>query len=134
MEEVVRWDEGLCDAKTFMTAVNILSGCKYNFAANSLETNAMKSKPIESRESLREGVCLIFLDYVKNSLNNNSVREYQDVDSCSEFELISNIVTKTAIITSNNTAMQCNPIVMRGLQGIIRGRQTNIKMTSAGGG
>ena len=30
MEEVVRWDEGLCDAKTFMTAVNILSGRKFN--------------------------------------------------------------------------------------------------------
>ena len=48
--------------------------------------------------------------------------------------MISDIVTKTAIATSNNTAMQCNPIVMRGLQGIILGRQTNIEMTSAGGG
>jgi hypothetical protein len=30
VEEVVLWDKGLCDTKTFMTAVNILSGRKYN--------------------------------------------------------------------------------------------------------
>jgi hypothetical protein len=63
VEEVVQWDKGL---STFMTAVTILSGRKYNSIANSLKTNTMKSKPIESRESLREGVCLIFFDFVKN--------------------------------------------------------------------
>ena len=68
------------------------------------------------------------------SLDNNSVREYQDVDYRSEFDRISDVATKTAIAISNNTAMQCNPKVTRGLQELIRGRQTNIEMTPAGAG
>jgi hypothetical protein len=94
----------------------------------------MKSTPIESREAQREGGRSIFFDYVKNSLDNNSVREYQDVDYRSEFDRISDVATKTAIAISNNTAMQCNPKVTRGLQELIRGRQTNIEMTPAGAG
>jgi hypothetical protein len=78
---------------------------------------------------------LLFFDYGRNNLDNYSVQEFQDVDSRSEFELVTDIATKTAIDTSTYTAMQCNPNVMRGLQEIIPGRRTNIEMrTLAGGG
>jgi hypothetical protein len=85
-------------------------------------------------ESQREGGRLLFFDYVKNNLDNYSVQEFQDVDSRSKFELVTDIATKTAINTSTHTAMQCNPHVMRGLQDIIPGRRMNIEMTPAGGG
>ncbi len=78
---------------------------------------------------------MLFFDYGRNNLDNYSVQEFQDVDSRSEFELVTDIATKTAIDTSTYTAMQCNPNVMRGLQEIIPGRRTNIEMrTLAGGG
>ena len=78
---------------------------------------------------------MLFFDYGRNNLDNYSVQEFQDVDSRSEFELVTDIATKTAIDTSTYTAMQCNPNVMRGLQEIIPGRRTNIEMrTMAGDG
>jgi hypothetical protein len=54
----------------------------------------------------REGGRSLFFDYVKNNLDNYTVRDFQDVDSCSKFEIVTDIATKTAINISNNTAMQ----------------------------
>ena len=109
---------------------------KRHTIANGLKKNEMKkNKPVETRESQREGGRSLFFDYVKNNLDNYSVREFQDVDSRSEYEVITDITTRTAIDVSSHTAMQCNPNVMRGLQEIIPGRRTNIEMrTLAGGG
>ena len=133
----VEVDPGLCrfDCDICRCSCQVIfDDNKRHTIANSLKKNAMKSTPIESREAQREGGRSIFFDYVKNSLDNNSVREYQDVDYRSEFDRISDVATKTAIAISNNTAMQCNPKVTRGLQELIRGRQTNIEMTPAGAG
>jgi hypothetical protein len=107
---------------------------KRHIIANGLKKNAMKCMPIETRESQREGGRSLFFDYVRNNLDNYSVRDFQDVDSRSEFDLVTDIATKTAIDISTHTAMQCNPNVMRGLQEIIPGRRMNIEMTPAGGG
>ena len=108
---------------------------KHHAIANGLKTNAMKcTKPIKSRESQREGGRSLFFDYIKTNLDNNSVREFQDVNSRSEFELVTDIATKTAIDVSSNTALQCNPFVMRGLQEIIPGCRLNVEMAPAGGG
>jgi hypothetical protein len=107
---------------------------KCHTIANGLKKNAMKCKPIETHESQREGGCSLFFDYVKNNLDNYSIQEFQDVDSRSEFKLVTDIATKTAIDASSHTAMQCNPHIMRGLQDIIPGRRMNIEMTPAGGG
>jgi len=108
---------------------------KRHTIANGLKKNGMKNKPIETRESQRKGGRSIFFDYVRNNLDNYSVREFQDFDSHSEFEVLTDITTKTAIDISSHTAMQCNPNVMQGLQEIIPGRRTNIEMrTLAGGG
>jgi hypothetical protein len=108
---------------------------KRHTITNGLKMNAMKSKPIETHETQREGGCSLFFDYVRNNLDNYSVREFQDVDSRSDFELVTNIATKTAIDTSTHTKMQCNPHSMRGLQEIIPSRRTNVEMrTMAGGG
>ena len=89
---------------------------KRHTIANGLKKNGMKYKPTETRKSQREGGCSLFFYYVRNSLDNYSVREFQDVDSRSEFEVVTDIATKTAINISTHTAMQCNPNVMRGLQ------------------
>ena len=72
---------------------------KRHTIANGLKKNTDKNKPIEARESHREGGCSLFFDYVRNNLDNYSVREFQDVDSRSEFEIVNNIATKTAIET-----------------------------------
>jgi hypothetical protein len=126
---------------TYITAWPDVTSCqatfmenKHHTIANGLKKNAMKCKLIKTRESQREGSRSLFFDYIKNNLDNYSLREFQDVDSCSEFELVTDIATKTAIDASSYTAMQCNPHIMRGLQDIIPGCRMNIEMTPAGGG
>ncbi len=128
---VCRFDCDVCRCSCQCTFVE----SKRHTITNGLKKNGMKNKPIETQESQREGGRLLFFDYVKNNLDNFFVREFQDVDSRSKFEVVTDIATKTAIDISSNTAMQCNPNVMRGLQEIIPGRRTNIEMrTLAGGG
>jgi hypothetical protein len=128
---VCRFDCDVCRCSCQCTFVEN----KRHTIANGVKMNAMKSKPIETRETQREGGRSLFFDYVRNNLDNDSVREFQDVDSHSEFELVTDIATKTAIDTSTHTKMQCNPNVMQGLQEIIPGRRTNVEMrTLAGGG
>jgi hypothetical protein len=128
---VCRFDCDVCRCSCQCTFVEN----KRHTIANGLKKNGMKNKPIETQESQREGGRLLFFEYVRNNLDNYSVREFQDVDSRSEFEVVTDIATKTAIDISSHTAMQCNPNVMRGLQEIIPGRRTNIEMrTLAGGG
>ena len=128
---VCRFD---CDVCQFSCQCTFVENKRHTIA-NGLKKNAMKNKPIEIRESQREGGRSLFFDYVRNSLDNYSIQEIQDVDSRSEFEVVTDIATKTAIDISSHTAMQCNPNVMRGLQEIIPGRRTNIEMgTLAGGG
>jgi hypothetical protein len=128
---VCRFDCDVCRCSCQCTFVEN----KRHTIANGLKKNGMKNKPIETQESQREGGRSLFFEYVRNNLDNYSVREFQDVDSRSEFEVVTDIATKTAIDISSHTAMQCNPNVMRGLQEIIPGRRTNIEMrTLAGGG
>ena len=128
---VCRFDCDVCRCSCQCTFVEN----KRHTIANGLKKNGMKNKPIETQESQREGGRSLFFEYVRNNLDNYSVREFQDVDSRSEFKVVTDIATKTAIDISSHTAMQCNPNVMRGLQEIIPGRRTNIEMrTLAGGG
>ena len=126
---VCRFDCDICQCSCQCTFVEN----KHHTIANGLKKNAMKYKPIESHESQRKGGCLLFFDYVRNNIDNYSVQEFQDVNSHSKFELVNDITTKTAIDTSTHTAMQCDPNVMRGLQEIIPGRQTNIEMRTLAG-
>ena len=126
---VCRFDCDVCRCSCQCTFVEN----KRHTIANGLKKNAMKYKPIESCESQREGGCLLFFDYVRNNLDNYSIPEFQDIDSRSEFKLVNNIATKTAINTSTHTAMQCDPNVMRGLQEIIPGCRTNIEMRTLTG-
>ena len=67
------------------------------------------SADIKSRESQREGGRSLFFDYIKTNLDNNSVREFQDVNSRSEFKLDTNIATKTTI---DPATLQCSAIRM----------------------
>ena len=82
---------------------------KRHTIANGLKKNAEKSKPIKTHESQREGGCSVFFNYVKNILDNYSVREFQDVNSRSEFKLDTNIATKTTI---DPATLQCSAIRM----------------------
>jgi hypothetical protein len=109
---VCRFDCDVCRCSCQATFVKN----KCHTIANGHKKNAMKCKPIETRESQREGGRSLLSDYVKNNLDNYSVREFQDVDSRSEFEFFTNIATKTAIDASSYTAIQCNLHTMRGLQ------------------
>jgi hypothetical protein len=127
---VCRFDCDVCRCSCQATFVEN----KRHTIANGFKKNEAKRKPVETRESQREGGRSLFFDYVRNNLDNYSIREFQDVDSRSEFELVTDVATKTAIDASSNTAMQCNPFVMRGLQEIIPGRRMNIEMAPAGGG
>jgi hypothetical protein len=117
---VCRFDCDVCRCSCQCTFVEN----KRHTIANGLKKNAMKYKPIETCESQMEGGHSLFFDYVRNNLDNYSIQEFQDVDSRSEFELVTDIATKTAIDTSTHTAMQCNPNVMRGLQEIIPGEDS----------
>ena len=126
---VCRFDCDVCRCSCQCTFVEN----KRHTIANGLKKNAMKYKPIESRESQRECSWLLFFDYVRNNLDNYPIREFQDVNSRSEFKLVNNIATKKAINTSTHTAMQCDPIVMWCSQEIIPGRRTNIEMRTLAG-
>jgi len=46
---------------------------KRHTIANGLKKNGMKNKPIETRESQREGGRSLFFDYVRNNLDNYSI-------------------------------------------------------------
>jgi hypothetical protein len=54
---------------------------KRHTIANGLKKNELKCKPVETRKSQREGGRSLFFDYVRNNLDNYTVREFQDVDS-----------------------------------------------------
>jgi hypothetical protein len=126
---VCRFDCDVCRCNSQAT----FNENKRHTITNGLKKNAENSKPIKTRESQREGGRSLFFDYAKNNLNKYSVREFQNVDSCSKFEIVTNIAMKTAIDASNNTAMQCNPYIMWGLQEIIPCHWMNIQMTPPGG-
>jgi hypothetical protein len=64
-----------------------------------------------------------------NKLDNYSVREFQQVDSRSKDDISQDVFTKTSIDTFHDTLLQGNPYVMRGLQGIIPGRRSNVEVT-----
>ena len=84
-----------------------------------------KSKPIQSRESKNnKGGHSLFFDYVKSSLDNHSVREFQQVNSVS---------TMAANDIMNDIYVQSNPHVMHGLQGILPCHLMNIETTLAAG-
>jgi len=104
---VCRFDCDVCRCSCQCTFVEN----KRHTIANGLKRNTMKYKPIESLESQRECGRSLFFDYARKNLDNYPIREFQDVDSHSEFELVNNIATKKAINTSTHTAMQCDPIL-----------------------
>ena len=79
-------------------------------------------------ESKREGDRSLYHDYVKNKLDNYAVRELQQADSCSKDDIVQDVFTKTSIDAFHDTSLQCNPYVMRGLQGIIPGRRSNVEV------
>jgi hypothetical protein len=79
-------------------------------------------------ELKREGGRLLYHDYVKNKLDNYAVRELQQADSCSKDDIVQDVFTKTSIDAFHDTSLQCNPYVMRGLQGIIPGRRSNVEV------
>ena len=85
--------------------------------------------PTKLAESKREGGHLLYHDYVMNKLDNYFIREFQQVDSCSKDEIVQDVFTKTSIDTFHDTLLQCDPYVMRGLQGIIPGHRSNFEVT-----
>jgi hypothetical protein len=93
----------------------------------------MELKPVELHQSKSKGGCLLFFDFIKNSLNNHSVQEFQQVNFHSKMELIQDISMLAASNILNDVQLQSNPHIMRGLQGIIPGHQMNIEMTDAHG-
>ena len=106
---------------------------KCNQISNALRKNAEKgSKPIKTAESKREGGRSLYCDYVKNKLDNYTVRAFQQVDYRSKDKIVQDVFTKTSIDALHNTSLQSNPYVMRGLQGIIiPGRRSNVEVTPA---
>jgi len=105
---------------------------KRNQISNALRKNAEKgSKPIKTAESKREGGRSLYCDYIKNKLDNYTVRAFQQVDYRSKDEIVQDVFTKTSIDALHNTSLQSNPYVMRGLQGIIPGRRSNVEVTPA---
>ena len=103
---------------------------KRNQISNALRKNAEKgSNPIKSAESKREGGRSLYHDYVMNKLDNYSVREFQQVDFRSKDEMVQDVFTKASIDALHDSSLQCNPYVMRGLQGIIPGRRSNVEVT-----
>ena len=85
--------------------------------------------PIKTAESIREGGCSLYHEYVKNKLDNYAVRELQQADSCSKDDIVQDVFTKTSTDAFHDTLLQCNPYVMRGLQGIIPGHCSNVEVT-----
>ena len=74
----------------------------------------------------------MYFNYVKNALENNSVRELQDVDYRSEDEQANDAITTTAIDVLGNSHLQSDPYVMRGLQDLIPGRRTDVTISDGG--
>ena len=98
--------------------------------SNALRRNAEKAKKLaKTAESKSEGGRSLYHDYVRNKLDNYAVRELQQADSRSKDEIIQYVFTNTSIDVLNSTSIQCNPYVMRGLQGIIPGRRSNVEVT-----
>ncbi len=103
---------------------------KRNQISNALQRNAEKvKKPIKTAESKREGGRSLYHDYVKNKLDNYAVRELQQADSRSKDDIVQDVFTKTSTDAFHDTLLQCNPYVMRGLQGIIPGHRSNVEVT-----
>jgi hypothetical protein len=71
----------------------------------------VSSKSCESKNEERRS---LFFNFMKSSLHNNSLREFQCFDSHSENEMISDVLTKTAVIVATNSDIQANAHVMRG--------------------
>ncbi len=69
---------------------------------------------------------------MKNALENNSVRELQDVDYRSEDEQANDAIIRTAIDVLGNSRLQSDPYVMRGLQDLIPGRRTDVIISDSG--
>ena len=74
----------------------------------------------------------MYFNYLQDALENNSVRELQDVDYCSEDEQANNAITRTAIDVLGNSRLQYDPYVMRGLQDLIPGRRTDVTISDGG--
>ncbi len=100
--------------------------------SNGIKKKMEKSKPIESHESKSKGDLSLFFDYVKNSLDNHSVQEFQQINLRSEMELAQDISMCAANNILNEVQLQANPHVMCGLNGNILGRWMNIEMFDAG--
>ena len=87
---------------------------KRHTIANGLEKSAkQRTKPSETRKSLNKEGRLMYFNYVKNALENNS-SELQDVDYRSEDEQANDAITRTAIDVLGNSRLQSDPYVMRG--------------------
>jgi hypothetical protein len=99
-----------------------------------LEKSA-KQQTSETLKSLNKGGCSLYFNYVKNALDNNSVREFhelQDVDYHSEDEQASDAITTTAINVLGSSRLQADPYVMCGLQDLIPGRHTDVTISDGG--
>ena len=94
-----------------------------------------KHQTSETLKSLNKGGCLLYFNYVKNALDNNSVREFhelQDVDYRSEDEQASDAITTTAINVLGSSCLQADLYVMCGLQDLIPGRRTDVTISDGG--
>jgi hypothetical protein len=81
---------------------------------------------------LNKGGCSLYFNYVKNTLNNTFVHEFQDVDYHSEDEQANDAITTTAINVLCSSSLQADPHVMRGLQEIIPDCRTDVTITNGG--
>jgi hypothetical protein len=88
----------------------------------------------KSREERNAEGRSLFFDYLKSSLHDNSIQEYQGFDSCSNDNVANDILLTTANDIYLNESIQSDAHVMRGLQKIIPGRRTTVSVTPAGGG
>ncbi len=69
----------------------------------------------EKSHDARNGRSLFF-DYVKSSLHDNSIREYQGFDSCSDDNVVNDILVTTANDIYLDERIQSDAHAMRGLQ------------------
>jgi hypothetical protein len=89
---------------------------KQHTITKSLFKNSMQGEKVSSKfcKSKNKEGCSLFFNFVKSSLHNNSVREFQWFDSHSENKMVSDVLTKTAVIVATNSDIQANAHVMRG--------------------
>jgi hypothetical protein len=86
---------------------------KHHAIANGLEKSAkQQTKPSKTRKSLNKGGRSLYFNYVKNVLDNNSIRELQDVDYRSKDEQANNAITTTAINFLGSSRLQADPYEM----------------------